>query len=73
MDVGEHLTDEFKQISRFQKVPVIDDKGFTLTERYSQTNCLSCLHLMHRHVLVLQSCAIWSSRGISKTTGIRAI
>lgn len=29
---GEHLSDEFKQINRFQKVPFIHDKGFILSE-----------------------------------------
>lgn len=30
---GEHLTDEFKEINRFQKVPcIVDDDGFKLSE-----------------------------------------
>jgi glutathione S-transferase len=29
---GEHLTDEFKAINRFQKVPCFDDDGFRLSE-----------------------------------------
>ncbi|XP_044731197.1 glutathione S-transferase theta-1-like [Chrysoperla carnea] len=29
---GEHLSSEFKAISRFQKLPVIDDNGFKLSE-----------------------------------------
>nr|WEU54068.1 glutathione s-transferase theta-1 [Protohermes costalis] len=29
---GEHFTDEYKNISRFQKVPAIDDNGFKLAE-----------------------------------------
>lgn len=33
---GEHRTEEFKQqVSRFQKLPVLHDGDFKLTERYS--------------------------------------
>ena len=31
----EHLTDEYAQINPFKKVPVIDDDGFILTERFA--------------------------------------
>ncbi len=31
----ENMTDEFGQLNPFRKVPVIDDSGFKLTERYS--------------------------------------
>lgn len=31
---GENLTSEFKQVNPFLQVPVIDDDGFKLTERY---------------------------------------
>ena len=30
----EHLTDEYAKINPFKKVPVIDDSGFILTERF---------------------------------------
>ena len=30
----EHMTDEYAQINPFKKVPVIDDSGFILTERW---------------------------------------
>ena len=30
----EHMTDVYASINPFQKVPVIDDAGFVLTERY---------------------------------------
>lgn len=32
---GEHFGDAFGEINPFRKVPVIDDDGFKLTERYS--------------------------------------
>ena len=31
---GEHFGDEFTKINPFQRVPVIDDNGFVLSERY---------------------------------------
>lgn len=31
---GEHQTEEYKKINPFGLVPVIDDNGFILTERY---------------------------------------
>jgi glutathione S-transferase len=30
----EHMTEEYVQMNPFKKVPVIDDSGFILTERY---------------------------------------
>lgn len=33
LPIGEHYSDEFTAINRFQKVPVIDHNGFILTER----------------------------------------
>lgn len=30
----EHTTDEYAQINPFKKVPVLDDNGFILTERF---------------------------------------
>ncbi|XP_055585618.1 glutathione S-transferase theta-3-like [Uranotaenia lowii] len=38
---GEHLTDEFKAINRFQKVPAIVDKGFPLAESVAIIRYLS--------------------------------
>ena len=35
---GEHLTEEYLRINPFHKVPVIDDNGFILTERYVVTS-----------------------------------
>jgi hypothetical protein len=32
----EQMTDEYAQINPFKKVPVIDDSGFILTERFEQ-------------------------------------
>ena len=34
----EHMTDEYARINPFKKVPVIDDSGFILTERFEQMN-----------------------------------
>lgn len=31
---GEHFTEEYKKINPFGLVPVIDDNGFLLTERF---------------------------------------
>ena len=30
---GEHMTEEFAKVNPFQRVPVINDDGFQLTER----------------------------------------
>lgn len=36
----EHTTDEYAQINPFKKVPVIDDHGFILTERFDERDPL---------------------------------
>jgi glutathione S-transferase len=32
--VGEHLSEEYEKLNPLKKVPVIDDHGFILRERY---------------------------------------
>ncbi len=34
MFTGEQMTEEYRQMNPYMKVPVIDDGGFILTERY---------------------------------------
>jgi glutathione S-transferase len=33
---GEHFKEEFTKLNPWQRVPVLDDNGFVLTERYDQ-------------------------------------
>uniref|UniRef100_A0A1B0CM69 glutathione transferase n=1 Tax=Lutzomyia longipalpis TaxID=7200 RepID=A0A1B0CM69_LUTLO len=41
---GEHLTEEFKAINRFQKVPCISDNGFNLSESVAIVRYLAAKH-----------------------------
>lgn len=45
---GEHRTPDFTKLNPMQKVPVMVDNGFILTERYmlKQTNNLFCVLLL---------------------------
>lgn len=43
---GEQFSAEFEAINPFKKVPVIDDKGFILTERYVKYYVLNVLMIL---------------------------
>lgn len=46
---GEHLSEEYKQIHRFNKVPAIDDKGFKLIESIGIVRYLAREHKIDDH------------------------
>uniref|UniRef100_A0A6B2E8D9 glutathione transferase n=1 Tax=Phlebotomus kandelakii TaxID=1109342 RepID=A0A6B2E8D9_9DIPT len=41
---GEHLTEEFKEVNRFQKVPCMNDNGFKLSESVAMVRYLAKKH-----------------------------